>query len=91
MSDVVIPISKRARAYGYVFWPASEDPAVSRLLEGHDAVEVEFCGTSVGRKAVDRKHRRISVGRRRTSQLEARVTSFRLRMLPGGVLEVAAE
>src|SRR5262249_38390434 len=88
---LVIPISKRAREYGYVFWSASEHAAVSRMLEGHEAVDVEFCGSPVGRKNVDRRHRRISVGTRHTARIAETAKSFRLEMKRNGTLSVSAE
>jgi hypothetical protein len=46
VTEVVLPISKRARAY-YVFRQAAEDAAVSRLLEGHDAVDARASTGSI--------------------------------------------
>jgi len=48
-------------------------------------------GTAVVRKAVDRKHRRISVGRSHTGRVAPGATSFRLKMQEGGRLAVSAE
>lgn len=88
--EVRVPITDRARRFGYLFWPASEDVAVERLLGDSTHVEVEFCGEPLGRKRVDRKHRRISVGTRQTARLPDDAREFRLR-LGGGRLSVAAE
>lgn len=86
-----VPLSARCRRYGYIFWPASIDTDVSKLLAGHDSIEVEFFGKRVGRKNIDRKHRRISIGRRQTMGLPENVTIIRLRMEGDGRLNVTAK
>ena len=73
-----IPISKRARKYGYIIWPKSKDDEFRSLLSGEETVTIVFGNADLGKKEVDWKYRRISVGPTQTRQLSLEATSFQL-------------
>lgn len=73
---VIVPISERARKYGYLFWPKAADGDVRALLGEVQTVELSFNGDAIGTRTVDWRHRRISVGPRRTRDLPDAVTNF---------------
>ena len=86
-----IPISNRARQWGYVFWPKENDDEMKRLLGKKNEVEVRFDDSSLGSKKVDWTHRRISVGWKRTRNLPSSVKVFRLSMLSDGRLKITCQ
>lgn len=73
---MIVPISGRARKYGYFIWPSTADAELRALLGNAQTVQVFFAGTDIGTKNVDWKHRRISIGARRTGTLPAMAKSF---------------
>lgn len=83
-----IPITSRARRYGYVIWPKSRDAAVHAMLENRDTVCVLFGGRDLGERRVDWKYRRISVGPRATQGIGPEVSVFELSLLGDGSLQV---
>jgi len=68
-AEASFPITDRSRRFGYVIWPSSQDAAMREVLGGTDAAEVVLNGTPIGQHRIDWKHRRISVGRKRTEGL----------------------
>ena len=44
---VRIPISERARRYGYVIWPKSQDDDIRKLLPSQEVVLVIFDNTNL--------------------------------------------
>jgi len=85
---VEIEISDRARKYGYIFWPRKQDKEMSNLLGRRDAVSVVFLNAEHGRKNIDWKHRRISIGYRWTQSLSASKTTFLLELSKANKLEI---
>jgi len=85
---IEIPISNRARQYGYIFWAKTMDPEVKKFLGKREKVDVWFEDSNIGTKNVDWKYRRISVGHRQTRRLSAKVSSFQLRFDKKGVLRI---
>jgi len=75
---VELQITSRARQYGYVFWPKSQDNQMRELLGHADSVEILFENKMIGKKRVDWKYRRISIGPSRTTALGAQLSSFTL-------------
>lgn len=88
--EVRIPISERARKYGYIIWPKRLDEALKDLLgEDTESAEVVFDGTILGRKRIDWKHRRISVGPSRTASIDAGVSEYELASSRVGHIDVS--
>ncbi len=73
-----IPILDRARKYGYLYWPKRDNDRVCRFLSGSDAIDIVFNDSYLGRKRIDRRYRRISLGWKQTRALPADVSVFRL-------------
>lgn len=86
-----IPFGHRARKYGYIFWTIDQDGEVEDFLEDAKSVEVWFEHSLLGRKRIDWKHRRISIGWSNTRGLPEKVSEFRLTWKRDGVLNLVCE
>ena len=75
---MIVPISDRARKYGYMIWPKSADQDVQALMSEIQKVKVSFNGSDLGEKRVDWKHRRISIGPSQTRSVSETAKSFRV-------------
>lgn len=84
-----VPISKRARQYGYVIWTKAVDQALEDLLGETPKIAVTFSSEDLGTKRVDWKYRRISVGRSRTARIDSDASTFVLSRPEAGRLVVA--
>ena len=73
-----IEITKRAREYGYIFWPKNRDGEISSFLGDLQNVNLIFNGEKLGEKNVDWKNRRISVGYKNTRILPKDIKSYSL-------------
>jgi hypothetical protein len=73
---MIVPISDRARKWGYVIWPRALDSEMHALLGDAQTASVSFQGADVGSKRVDWQHRRISIGPSKTRSLPGSVTGF---------------
>jgi hypothetical protein len=89
--SVTIDITDRARQYGYIIWPKKHEADVRATLGERDFVRVHFNGTDLGKKRVDWKYRRISVGPSQTRTLSPDLSAFRLSAGPADTLQVACE
>lgn len=85
---VEVEITKRARQYGYVFWKRRQDEAMAKLLRNKKAVDVVFMNANHGKKNVDWRYRRISVGWRWTRPLPESKKVFVLKMSKSNELEI---
>lgn len=83
-----IPISDRARRFGYIIWPKALDEEVAKTLRDKARIRVVFEGLDVGEKSIDWKHRRISVGPRRTRTLATTASVFQATINADGALDV---
>ena len=83
-----IPLTERARQYGYLIWPKKADPDIRNLLGDKETIEVVFDGRELGRKRIDWRYRRISVGPRNTRPLPEETTTITLSVGPAGRLAV---
>ena len=66
---MIIPISKRAKEYGYVIWHRTQDAEVKTLLSDKTSFRVFLQGSDRGQKNVDWNNRRISLGYKWTRQI----------------------
>lgn len=83
-----IEITKRARQYGYIFWRRNQDEDMSRLLGKRDTVELLFMNAEHGKKNIDWRYRRISIGWRWTRSLPLSAKVFVLKISKSNKLEV---
>lgn len=85
---ISIPISERARKYGYVIWPKKLDSQIQELLSGRETVDVVFQNTDVGQRRIGWKYHRISIGPSHTRGLDPKIRNFELTSPRDGRLEV---
>ena len=86
-----IPITDRARKWGYVFWSKKLDRDVLPFLGQRQQVDVWFEHSNLGTKNVDYDHRRISIGYKLTRKLPANVSTFVLSIDRNGKLTVKCQ
>lgn len=75
-----IEITNRARKYGYIFWKKSADEEMRALLNDTSKIKLWFNKSYLGKKNVDWKHRRISLGWKQTRKLESRLKTFSMKL-----------
>ena len=61
-----VPITNRARQYGYFIWPAKQDEEIKRVFRGVSKIDVWFESSYLGEKNIDWRNRRVSLGPRQT-------------------------
>lgn len=83
---IEIPITQRARQYGYITWPKKRTSELRQLLGEHESVTVDLDGTDLGPKRIDWKYCRISLGPRKTQSLPESATLFVLDVTTVGTL-----
>jgi hypothetical protein len=86
-----IPISERAREYGYIFWPYRMDEKVRQFFGDCDGVVVMFEDSNLGEKRIDWEFRRISLGYKQTKGLDESLRVFKLTFLRNGRLQVKCQ
>lgn len=89
MGELVLPFTETARKYGYVLWSKEHDAAVRELLGARNEVDLVLPGDVEQHKAVDWKHRRISVGYSVTRPLPEATCTIELVALAPGRIRVA--
>ena len=89
--EVIIPITKRAREYGYVIWKKSDEPQMRQLLGKREEIAIILFGGKHGTKRVDWGRSRISIGYRWTRLIEATQVDFVLQMNRSGELEITCK
>lgn len=83
-----IVISERARRFGYLFWTKKEDSSIHRLLTQRDQVEVWFNDSRLGKKNIDWRNRRISIGYKNTREIPAHEHTFKLTVVKDQLLRI---
>lgn len=83
-----IEISERARRFGYIFWSKKNDEAVEKFLRKTEAVEVWFNDSRLGKKRVDWRHRRISIGYKQTRDMPVGASVFCLKFANNMTLKI---
>lgn len=78
--NVLVPITKSARKYGYLIWAEKRHKEVNDLLQGLDHVNVIFNGFNLGNKKIDWKYNRISIGYKFTRALPEDAKYYKLRL-----------
>lgn len=80
-------ITKGARQYGYLIWNNKTNSDIEKMLNGLQDVRVNFNGFDLGKKNIDRKYHRISLGYKLTRALPAEHNMYSVHF-KDGVLEV---
>lgn len=86
---MLVPITKSARQFGYVIWTGKTNAEFQRLLGNRSSVAVNFNGFLLGKKAIDWKYHRISIGYKFTRALPESASVYKL-TLNNDILEVYA-
>ena len=73
---ITIPILDRSRKFGYVVWKKNQDFAIQVQLKYLKEAEVIFENKNLGKKKIDWKFRRISIGWRHTRPLPQSKKSY---------------
>lgn len=82
-----LSITKGARQYGYLIWNKKIEKEIEEILSGFDEVNINFNGFNLGRKKIDRKFHRISIGYKFTRALPETHNMYSIK-LKDNILEV---
>lgn len=80
-------ITKSARQFGYLIWNMKNGKELEKLLEKYDDIEVTFNGFELGKKNIDKKYHRISLGYKLTRAMPQKHNYYFVE-INEGVLEV---
>ena len=80
---MIVPISDRARRFGYFIWPKGADAEMRALLSDVDSMRVSFEGIDIGSKRIDWARRRISLGQSQTRRVPETAKNFVLEVNNG--------
>jgi hypothetical protein len=86
---VVVLLTNRAREYGYIIWGKQQDESVKEELGSISEVDLVLNGKEIGKKRIDWKGRRISMGYRHTRHLSEEHTKIQFCLRSGTVLDVS--
>ncbi len=85
-TTIEIPITARARTYGYIIWSRKQTVDMELFVGKNVTIDIETSDGLTKTKRVDRKQKRISLGYKFTRALEKRHTVFILtRLKPGRI------
>lgn len=82
-----IYITKSSRQFGYLIWNEKTDADIEKMLAGLNEVNICFNGFYLGKKNIDRKYHRISLGYKLTRALPKEHDTFSISYI-NGTLEV---
>ncbi len=85
-----VRITKSARQFGYVIWNSKNADEIDKMLGGKSDIDVNFNGFSLGKKTIDRKYYRISIGYKFTRALPETARFYYIE-LKDGILEVTTK
>jgi hypothetical protein len=80
-----IPITERARRFGYLLWSKKMEDEVRALLKERDEVQLIFNGADHGTKNVDWRFRRISIGYRWTRMIPEQKQTYKVTFRDGAL------
>lgn len=76
--SVSLPFTDRARRFGYVIWPKKRQSEVAEMVRDAEQIQVVLNGVDLGKKRIDYKYCRISVGRSAMTGLADEASTVRL-------------
>lgn len=85
--SVSIPLTPRAKKFGYIIWKKKMDPEIKEILGDDDFITLKIQDQEVMKKHIDWKQRRISITYKLTRSLSESVNQICLKRL-NGVVEV---
>jgi len=83
-----IPILDRARKWGFIVWKKENDIKLSNYIKDINEVEVVFEDKELGKKRIDWRLRRISIGWKLTRSIPIEKKEFILTLSKDGRLVV---
>ena len=86
--EIKIPITNRARKYGYLIWPKKKEDKLKKLIGDKDKITVTLNGYMLGTKNIGWKYCRISLGPQQTKGISVQANSFHLKITKSGELEI---
>ena len=89
--QVVLPLSKTARLYGYITWRKRYDPKMRAVLGNRRTVDLHFADTTQKKKTIDWEKRRIGITYTLTRSLPKTVRTIRIRPVRRGQVTVIFE
>jgi hypothetical protein len=85
--QIEIPITARARTYGYIIWGKKQAEAMDLFIGNSETVDITTADNVQKAKRVDRKQKRISLGYRFTNSIDKKHNVFVLTSVkPGRVI-----
>lgn len=91
MDHLRIPITERARKYGYLTWTKDDDEKVVQLIGNRKTIRVVLNGADLLEKRIDWKYRRISLGYKHTRRIPSDATEFLVEFDPAEGMEISVE
>ncbi len=88
MAELSLPLTDRARKYGYITWPKARAAELRGLLGDGDNLTLVLPTGREKRGKVDWKHNRLSVGPSSTRSLPPNIQSIRLVLSAPGKIEI---
>ncbi len=73
---IEIPIFDRSRKYGYIYWKNAMDESVKKFLGDRQSIDVWFENSLLGKKNIDWKNRRISIGYKQSRKISESAKLF---------------
>jgi len=89
--ELKIPITERSRKYGYVFWYKNQDDKVRQFFGETKKIDLWVNNSYLGKKRIDWRYRRISLGWTRTRPLGKDITVYRLTYNKDGALRIVCQ
>jgi hypothetical protein len=88
---LILPLYKRSRKYGYIYWKKAEDPKVKKFFGNCTKVKIWFQDSNLGEKKIGWKYRRISIGWSKTRSLEDHITHLNLSRHKDGSVRIVCK
>lgn len=85
---VRVEVTPRALKYGYLFWSHKLDREMKDLLGNRSVIDVWFNKSFLGKKNIDWRYRRISLGWKQTRMIDKRSSFFVLELKDGKSLNI---
>lgn len=86
--QITLSINKRARQWGYIIWSKEDTNQMRSFFNNRSSVHLIFEGMDLGKKNIDWKYNRISIGYRWTRRLSESVSNFILKFDKTGKLNI---
>lgn len=71
-----VPITKSGRKFGYIIWSRKNNAEFEQMLGGLEAIDIYLNGFFLGKKKIDWKYYRISMGYKFTRALPPEVKNY---------------